>query len=349
MNLQSDSYTYKEIMSQANVWEATLAYLQSYQGEICSWLKEPREIVYFTGCGSTYYLSLHAAAVWQALTGTIARGIPASELWLAPELYLTRAPSLLVTVSRSAITTETLRALKVYMKLAGDNSVAITCYSDRELTKATTHALVAADAAEQSVVQTRSFTSMTIMAHFLAGIAANRLDILEELASLPEITRQLIPNYEHVLERVGCNLGFEHFIFLGSGANYGIACEGMLKLKEMTLSNSEAFHFLEFRHGPKSILNSKVVVIGLLSDTMRQEEVAVLAEIQKLGAYVIAITESGDDLPANEIIALRSGVGELSRGIIALPLMQLFAYYRALEKGLDPDHPLNLTSVVDLK
>jgi len=68
----------------------------------------------------------------------------------------------------------------------------------------------------------------------------------------------------------------QHFVFLGSGPQYGLAAEAMLKMKEMSLSVSEAFHFLEFRHGPKSVVDCSTLVVGLLSDTARDYELAVV-------------------------------------------------------------------------
>ena len=75
---------------------------------------------------------------------------------------------------------------------------------------------------------------------------------------------------------LGANLALDRFYFLGSGIRYGLACEANLKMKEMTLTHSEAFHFLEFRHGPMSMVNSETAVIGLLSDANRVHEMAVL-------------------------------------------------------------------------
>lgn len=348
MNTLPKNYTYQEIMSQPEIWQATIDNNFTDIENIRTWLETPRENVLFTGCGSTHYLSLYAAAVWQALTKENTRGLPASELYLFPELYLTKTTSLLVAISRSAITSETLRALNVFQDRIGKNNIAITCYPERQLSKAAKHMITAPQAAEQSVVQTRSFSSMAIMADFLAGIAAQRNDFIKEITSLPTIAERLINNYEKVFERVGRNLEVDHFIFLGSGANYGIACEAMIKMKEMTLTHSEAFHFLEFRHGPKAIIDTNVVVVGVMSDSARNEEAAVLSEMRELGAYVIALDDSGDNLNADEIIPLHSGVGELLRGILALPLLQLLAYHRALAKNLDPDHPKNLSSVVHL-
>ena len=143
-------------------------------------------------------------------------------------------------------------------------------------------------------------------------------------------------------KEIGENLNFDSFYFLGSGIRYGLACEGNLKMKEMTLTHSEPFHFLEFRHGPMSMVNENAVVVGLLSDANRVHEAKVLAEMEELGGTVVSLGES----EAN--VCFESGIPESVRGVLYLPVLQLMAFYRSLAKGLNPDRPANLTAVVKL-
>ena len=113
-------------------------------------------------------------------------------------------------------------------------------------------------------------------------------------------------------------------------------------MKEMTLTHSEPFHFLEFRHGPMSMVNEKAVVVGLVSESNSSHEKAVLNEIQALGGKILSLGELGVD------IAFRSDIPESVRNVLYLPVLQLMAFYRSLAKGLNPDHPKNLQAVVKL-
>ncbi len=97
-------------------------------------------------------------------------------------------------------------------------------------------------------------------------------------------------------KRSGINLDFDRFYFLGSGIRYGLACEVNLKMKEMTLTHSEPFHFLEFRHGPMSMVNEKAVVVGMLSDANRLHEAKVLSEMKTLGGTVVSLGEQDADV-----------------------------------------------------
>jgi len=161
---------------------------------------------------------------------------------------------LLVAVSRSGMTTETLRAVEVYQEKRAGDGLAITCASDSLLATKFPHVLVASGADELSVAQTRSFTTMYVLSQTVAVLTAGSDEHIEEIRSLPNCGRRLISEYEPLARSLADNPRLDHFVFLGSAHNYGLACEAMLKMKEMSLSCSEAYHFLEFRHGPKSVV-----------------------------------------------------------------------------------------------
>lgn len=349
MTLSLDHFTYREIKSQHAAWAASLASVQAQAAGWTDWLQKPRAEVLFTGCGSTHYLALAAAANWQAETGVRARGVPASEIWLFPAATLPPQPCLLVAVSRSAETTETLRAVETYQARAPGDWMAVACYADRPLVTRAPRALLTRQAEEQSVAQTRSFTSMFMLTQALALLAADRARDLDKLQAVPACGQRIMAEYESLARQLAGDQKLERFVFLGSSHNYGLACEAMLKMKEMSLSPSEAFHFMEFRHGPKSVVTPGTLVVGLLSDTARAQEAAVLSEMRQLGASVLAVTESASGLVADHVVELKSGLDERTRSVLALPVLQLMAFYRAVNKGLNPDRPMNLDAVVKLE
>lgn len=340
-------YTYQEIMSQGKVWAETLASFDVQAGGLSRWLNQKHEEVIFTGCGSTYYLAIAAASIWQAVTGERARPVPASELWLFPRTVLSTKPALLAAISRSAETTETLRATDVYHRQSGLEYLSISCYSDRALSLKTPYRLIAETAVEDSIAQTRAFTSLLLLCQAAAGYAAKRPEYRANLNLLPEAIDRLIQQYEPLARQLGEDRSLERFVFLGTGANYGLASEAMLKMKEMSLSPSEAFHTLEFRHGPKSVVAPDTLIAGLISDEAADQEIKVLTEMQQLGASTLAIAETGREVSnASYVLELHSGLPDIDRGPLPLPILQLMAYYRSLSKGLNPDQPENLDAVV---
>ena len=345
---EQGQFTYAEIMSQGKVWDETLQKVSSQIAAVDSWLAQPHDEVIFTGGGSTYYLSLTAAKHFTALTGKLSRGIPSSEAWYYPASTFATCPSLMVAVSRSGETTETVHAIEEYQKKFSRKPMVIGCYPDSTMAREATFTLLAPDAQEESIAQTRSFSSMFILSQILAARAARNQAYLDALNRLPEQFEKIVKDYEPLARNIADDMNLEHFVFLGSGLNFGLASEVMLKMKEMSTSVSEVFHFMEFRHGPMSMITDRSLVIGLMSDSRKQEENRVLHDMKKLGATTLALAENGDGVEADYIVELRSGIEERARGALFLPILQLVGFYHSLAKGLNPDQPTNLEAVIHL-
>lgn len=334
--------TYHEIMTQPEAWADALQQAAQARPALQTLLDAPVEQVVFTGCGSTYYLSIAAAALFQELSGRPARAVPGSELLFNPGVALTGGKTLLVAVSRSGATTETVRAVEQFRRQGRGPVVVITNYGAAPLAGLADVALVIERGQEQSMAQTRSFASMYVAATALAAQAAGRDDLLAACAGLPEAGARLIERCAVPARQVGEDLSLDRWYFLGSGLRYGLACEVNLKMKEMALTHSEPFHFLEFRHGPMSMVTEGTLIAGLLSQGSAAHERRVLDEMQARGGRVLALGEAGTD------VAFESGLPESVRGVLYLPALQLAGYHRAMAKGLDPDRPNNLSAVIKL-
>lgn len=331
-------HTYNEIKSQTEAWAQALDVVHA------SHLPKAGDydMVLFTGCGSTYYLSLAAAALYQELTGHAARAVPAGELLLNSQTVVRDNIShLLVASSRSGTTIETVKAVEKFKNEKRGDVVVITNYAE-VLSRSADVNIVIDKGQEESVAQTRSFASMYVAVTAFCAQMAGRGDLVEALKPLPVIGKLLMSKYEAYAKSLGENLNFDRFYFLGSGLRYGLACEVNLKMKEMTLTHSEPFHFLEFRHGPMSMVHAQAVVVGMLSDSNRMHEMKVLSEMKMLGGTVASLGESEAD------VCFESGIPESIRSVLYLPVLQLMAFYRSLAKGLNPDRPTNLTAVVKL-
>lgn len=346
-------HTWSEIQSQPEVWEAALRRATEAGRDAAQrWPLVGFPEALFVGCGSTHYLSLSAAALCNRLTGLRSRGLPSSEVFLFPEYSLPApgASPLLVAVSRSGETTETLLALRAFRERFPGPALTVGNYPESALVRQCDAALVVPEGREESVAQTRSFTSMLLSLQVYLGLAAGADTYVESLRALPDAARAVLGRDGELLQKLGGDGRFDTIIFLGSGPFYGVACEGMLKMKEMSLSHSEAYHFLEFRHGPKSIVTQRTLIAALLSDGAREQELRVLREMRQLGASVLAVAdEIPDATDAYDVaVSLGSGLPEAARLPLCLLPLQLLAYGRAMGKGLDPDRPTHLDSVVVL-
>ncbi len=347
----STPFTWHEITSQPEVWRATL---EAFLGEreALERFLGTREFgpLFAIGCGSTHYLALSAAAGSMLSAGRHARAFPSSELVFFPRL-IPPSPVLLLAISRSGTTTETLWALDTFRKANPGPVMAVTCYPDSPLARGADWVLDASLAQEESVAQTRSFGSMLLLVQALAAVLARDDAMLAALERLPGLLTQLVARHSGMAETVGKDLTIERIFYLGNGPLYGLACEGMLKMKEMSLSYAEAYHFLEFRHGPMSMVNERTLVVGMVSQAAAQHEVSVLRHMERLGARVLALVEDaavlGDWRPAY-LVEAQSGLDDWPRGLLCLPVLQQLAYHRSIAKGLNPDRPQHLSAVVEL-
>ncbi len=337
-------YTREEIFSQPEAWVEAIRVLEARKGEIQNFARQvPQPQIIFTGCGSTYYLSCAAGALFQELTGLTARGLPASELWLSPQsAYAASGTTVLVAISRSGETSETLMACEQFQSHNNGYLATLVCDAHSSLAKMGAMSLVFPSGMERSIAQTRAFSTLYLGVLGFSTIWANQLERFDEMQTLPRVGRRILTEYWQLAEKYGKNTDIDRIYLLGSGGRYGLACELNLKMKEMSLTHSEAFHFLEFRHGPKAMVNQNTLVVGLVSETNADYELAVLDDIGELGAEIITIGENKSDVSFN------CNLEEVSRNILYLPFGQMLAYERSIAKGFDPDRPLHLDPVVKL-
>ncbi len=336
-------HTYQEILSQPDAWTNALDIIRGQAASLCGFFKDNQfDQIIYTGCGSTYYLSLAAAAITQQLVGLPTRGLPASEIWLYPcSAYPLTSRTLLVTVSRSGETTETIRACEAF-RSTGGKILSLTGYPSSPLATLGDLNLVLPTVQEESVAQTRAFSTLYLATVALAAMWSDKNGLIEELVNLPHVCKRLIEDYGPLAKDVGSLPYLDRFYFLGSGPRYGLGCELSLKMKEMSLSHSEPFHFFEFRHGPKSMVTPTTLVLGLVSEAFHGQELDVLSEMRDQGARVLSVGDQSVQ------VAFGSGMTEYACNVLCLPFGQLLAYYHAISKGLDPDQPHNLTAVVKL-
>ncbi len=339
--------TIQEIHRQPDTWKECLSLLRKLDLETLVGTRQPADFQWvFVGCGTSYYLAQAAAASFTLLTGALSRALPASEILLYPQLSFPSPKSIFpVLISRSGHTSEILAVAEI-LKERGIEFMALTC-DGNELAASTSHVLQL-PVKEESTVMTASFTSMLLATQFVAATLAGNEKFLAELDQLPELVESLFAKYGSQLETFA-QRPFEDVAVLGQGPLYPIASEVALKVMESSSSYAQFFHTLEFRHGPKSIIDGRALVIGLIADSTATQEGKVLREMKELGASTIAIVNHATDEVRNAadlLIELSASLSELSLLIASVVWGQLFGSCVGLAKGLNPDHPLNLTRVV---
>jgi glucosamine--fructose-6-phosphate aminotransferase (isomerizing) len=345
--LIATSKTLHEIQRQPEIWRECLQQLHhldlntlvgKFRPEQYQWL--------FVGCGTSYYLAQAAAASLTLLTGHRASAVPASEILLYPQLSLPSAGTAFpVLISRSGHTSEILAVAEALQK-KGIEFLALTCDGNELATM--TPRVLQLPAKEESTVMTSSFTSMLLAMQFAAAKLAGESKFLGALEQVPALVQKCMAKYEGPLEKFA-QRPFEDVAVLGQGALYPIASEVALKVMESSSSYAQYFHTLEFRHGPKSIISNRALVIGLTGQESEPQEIRVLQEMKELGASTIAIVSRATHAvreAADLVIELSSDLPPLTLLIAYVVWGQLFGSFVGITKGLNPDEPVNLTRVV---
>ncbi|MBL1421905.1 MAG: SIS domain-containing protein [Alphaproteobacteria bacterium] len=284
------------------------------------------------GCGTSYNLALSVASALNA-AGFRAIDVPAGEWIVRPEAYAPQQMSDIevIALSRSGETTETVQAAKI-SQTRGQKVIGITCEPGSSLSAVSDVKIEFVTHAEEGIVMTCSASLMLLAGYALAGL---RID--DELAQRAE---KLVSAIDAVA--VGDYAGRTHFVFLGGGANYGVALEGALKLQEMAICYTQAFHPGEYRHGPVSLVDERTAIIMLYHSDTAEDEAVLVKELQAKGAWVLGLGGAGD-------VELNvASDGDLA-GVEILPALQLLGERYALAHNIDTTAPRHLTKVVMLE
>jgi glucosamine--fructose-6-phosphate aminotransferase (isomerizing) len=346
------TYSWNEIVSQGESWAGALRAVGAQRAALIQWLAGARARgLIFIGCGSTHYLSIFAANWFQERTGWRCRGLPSSELLWQGDAWLTpgERPAI-VALSRSGETSETILTVEHLAQL-GCPTLTIGCYADTPLARAAGVTVAIPEGQEESYAQTRSFAGMLVAVQALGALASGDLRLPAELEALPTQAASIISRSMPLAQAYGADETIKRITYLGSGPFYGLANEATVKMKEMSLSLAEAYQFMEFRHGPMSLVDCEHLIVALISDAMRGYEIGVLADLKARGARVLAIANGTAGLAAvaDDCFDLQTGSPSRARSVLYLPMLQLLAYYRAMGRGLNPDRPRNVVMAIRLE
>ena len=349
---EKGTHSLAEILSQHESWQDAVTGAEAQSAAVHDLLEQfTAEPLLFVACGSPYFLARSAVTLTMEWLGRRAMAVPSSELLLHSDTVL--APGerpLMVALSRSGETSETIGAAR-FIKARGGQLIAIGCDAETTLMRMADCVIEIPAGRERSLAQTRSFSGMFLAVAMLAASISRRAPAAEfqtALQGLPRRGDRFVARARAELGHVAVDPQLERIIFLGSGVRYGLACEAALKMKEMSLTNSEAFHVLEYRHGPMALADEHALVVGMIGASAPEEELAVLREAHTAGARTLALIEHApaDTTGLDDIFAFDSGLPAPARDVLYLPPAQLLAYERAIAKGVNPDTSRNLAAFI---
>ena len=309
-------------------------------------------------CGTSW----HSGLVGKFLIEAMAR-IPV-EVDLASEYRyrdpIVRAGDLVIAISQSGETADTLAALKE-ARSRGAKVLCISNVLDSSISRASDYALYTHAGPEIGVASTKAFTTqlaaLTLVAMHLGrrtgALSADRAGhLIHELLTIPQTMNDVVslsPQIQIIARRYGHS---RDFLFLGRGSQYPIALEGALKLKEISYIHAEGYAAGEMKHGPIALIDENMPVVVVVPKGPGYEKaMSNLAEVKARDGKIIAIATRGDrDIGgiADEVILIPEAPPELSPMLTVVPL-QLLAYYVADFKGTDVDQPRNLAKSVTVE
>jgi len=285
------------------------------------------------GCGTSFYLAQIVAAAFN-LMGRQAVAVPGAEWARRRRAYKVEDSGVtVIALSRSGESSETVQAIEV-SRAAGLNTLAVTCEAESSIARAAERTLLVETHPDEGIVMTSSASLMLLVGLRLAGVAVAAERAAAKAAALLErLDGQLAAALQ----------GRSHYVYLGAGALHGLAQEGALKLQEMSLSYAQAFHTMEYRHGPISLVDETTFAVLLYSPDTRDEEAKVASELRAKGAVVI-----GFDGPGDVAVAVAVEADPLVRALVMLPALQILGERVAAARGLDTAAPRHLSKVVVL-
>ena len=347
MEKKNSSLTYSEIYGQADSFAAINAALPAIFATLDKVFAEPYDELIFTGCGTSLYLAQTAAHAWCAYNATPAKAVCCSELYFFPEVYLKGKRVLVLPITRKSYTTEVRMAIDKARTFPGVKSLAITCDKDSE--QYNDAYILSPETAEDSVIMTRSFTSMVYLAVIMSMYAGGKRDEIDAMADYPANARRLLVQMDNLARDI---IGRHHELnlFITLGLYYGVANECMNKMKEMGIANSEAYYSLEYRHGPMSLVDENTLVLTLAHPAALEDDAKLLRQMKSYGAVTAAIGDgvAAAMLDADYTLELGCGYNAQQNAALIGFIGQFLGYYIAEKKNIDADSPRHLTQAIVL-
>lgn len=352
--LHGKSVTYHEIIRQQKGWKVALEALDQNKGNQKTLLEKfGKRLWVFVGCGTSYYLAQTASTLFEWLTGISAKAVPASEILMFPELVFNESEDyLMIPISRSGTTTETVIAARKARENLEIPTCAVSCDPDSTLSVESDYQLTFPFERERSVVMTGSFTTMLLSIIHLAAIIFPEENVNTKLKRIPEVSAEVMNSAEPLLREIVSECRSDDFVFLGQGPYYGLANEAALKMHEMAITISQSFHSLEFRHGPMSTVTEDTLVTVLFSHAGQHFEEQLAKDLKQLGARILVLAAEKNRLSneiADYLVEVPGDFGDIFNPLLYMPVLQMLAYYKAIAKNINPDKPKNLSAVVKLE
>lgn len=366
----STHWMLREIYEQPQTLSAALElYLTgaSFRRDSCSgvmnWLAEIPSKLLIAASGSSRHAGMVGEFLIEDLSGLSVDVEYASEYCHRSETSMNKTA--VMVISQSGETADTLAALRK-ANLARHLTLAMTNVEHSTMNREAAVCFSTVAGIERAIPATKSFTAQLLNLYLIALMAAvtrGRLEIpeiemrLREIVLLPGRIERQLREWDNVTRSIAMKYrGAESFLFLGRGIHYPIAREGALKLKESAYLHAEGYPSGELKHGPNALVSDGTPLVMIATADRSEAEslvryekiIHLMREMRRQGASIVAVANRGDDVVCG-VADHTLLVDEMREPLLAIsevvPL-QLFSYWMAIHRGIEVDHPRNLTKAV---
>ena len=356
-------YMQKEIFEQPGAVADTLSGIEGIDPDLfgpqAQTVLEQIDRVLILACGTSYYSGCVAQYWLESMAQIPCRVEVASEY-----RYRESVPdpkTLVVTISQSGETADTLAALRHAQSLGMPHSLTICNVATSAMVRECELAYVTRAGVEIGVASTKAFTTQ-LAGLFLLTLTLMKLrgklppeqeaQHLRELRHLPAAMQSVLALEPQVIAWAQEFASKENALFLGRGTHYPIALEGALKLKEITYIHAEAYAAGELKHGPLALVTSAMPVVTVApNDVLLEKLKSNMQEVRARGGVLYVLADADSHISASaglQVIRMPEHYGVLSPMLHVIPL-QLLAYHTACARGTDVDKPRNLAKSVTVE
>lgn len=310
-------------------------------------------------CGTSYYAAL-TGKLWLESIAKIRTDVEIASEYRYRDV-IADPKQLIITISQSGETLDTMEALKFAQSLGHSHSLSICNVMESALPRASELVLYTRAGVEIGVASTKAFTTQLVALFGLAVTLGKMRGLIDDKKEIEYIDalRQLPGDMQHVLNLESqIALWAQQFakkdsaLFLGRGIHFPIALEGALKLKELTYIHAEAYPAGELKHGPLALVDENMPIVVIApQDSLLDKIKANIQEVRARGGELFVFTDLESAFEETEgihIIRTPRHVGVLSPIMHTVPV-QLLSYHAALVRGTDVDKPRNLAKSVTVE
>lgn len=337
----------KEIHEQPEAVKNTLSEVSDIEYIVSQFPQFKR--ITFVACGTSHHASLVGKYLFEALLGLPTDVVLASEFEFSEGAI--DPDSLLIFISQSGETADTLKALKIANKKA--KTLAIVNVLGSTATREADYVIFTRAGPEIGVAATKTYISQLTCIYLLAACMGKNRELLDELQQIPDYMKTVLLLEEDIKEMAAKYKDAQDFFFIGRGFSYPTAMEGALKLKEITYIHGEGYAAGELKHGPLALIDDDVPVVAVVPPGKSHDRtLSNVEEVKARGARVIGLGSEDDQVlsyEASDMIKFPSQIRELISPLLYVVPLQLLSYHMSVQRGIDPDKPKNLAKCVTVE